>query len=75
MNHEELVFQQVAGLYRIIPLKMLRKTPGVAFDLVPTEALPRIDGIDRVLHEDGAISPQSVGEVRSSLVHAPAPRR
>jgi len=63
MNHEELVFQQVAGLYRIIPLRVLRKTPGVSFDLVPTEALPHIDGLDRVLHDGGAVSPGAVGDV------------
>ena len=63
MNREELVFQQVAGLYRIVPLRVLRKTPGVSFDLVPTEALPRIDGLDRVLHDGGAVSPGAVGDV------------
>jgi hypothetical protein len=63
MNHEELVFQQVAGLYRIVPLRVLRKTPGVSFDLVPTEALPRIDGLDRVLHDGGAVSPGAVVNV------------
>jgi hypothetical protein len=63
MNQQELISQQVDGLYRIIPLRVLRKTPGVSFDLVPTEALPHIDGIDRVLHEGGAVSPGAVGEV------------
>jgi hypothetical protein len=63
MNYQGLISQQVAGLYRIIPLQVLRKTPGVSFDLVPTEALPRIDGIDRVLHDGGAVSPGPVGEV------------
>ena len=63
MNQQGLISQQVAGLYRIIPLRVLRKTPGVSFDLVPTEALPHIDGIDRVLHENGAVSPGPVGEV------------
>jgi hypothetical protein len=63
MNPAELVFQEVAGLYRIIPLRVLRKTPGVSFDLVPTEALPHIDGLDRVLHDGSAVSPGAVGEV------------
>ncbi len=63
MNSENAVFQQVAGLYRIIPLRVLRKTPGVSFDMVPTEVLPRIDGIDRVLHDGGAVSPGPVGNV------------
>jgi hypothetical protein len=32
--------------------------------MVPKDALPRIDGIDRVLHEGGSLSPGSVGEVK-----------
>jgi hypothetical protein len=63
MKPEGLVFQQVEGLYRIIPLRVLRKTPGVSFDLVPTAVLPHIDGIDRVLHDGGAVSPGAVGDV------------
>ncbi len=63
MKPEELVFRQVEGLYRIIPLRVLRKTPGVSFDLVPTAVLPHIDGIDRVLHDGGAVSPGAVGDV------------
>ena len=43
--------------------QVLRKTPGVSFDLVPTEVLPHIDGIDRVLHDGGAVSPGAVGDV------------
>jgi hypothetical protein len=63
MASDGLVFQEVAGLYRVIPLRILRRTPGVSFDLVPTEVLPHIDGIDRVLHGDGAVSPGPVGDV------------
>ncbi len=63
MKPEKLVFREVAGLYRIIPLRVLRRTPGVSFDLVPTEVLPHIDGIDRVLHDGGAVSPGPVGDV------------
>jgi hypothetical protein len=63
MSGQNLVFQQVPGLYRIIPLRVLRKTPGVSFDLVPTDVLPHIDGIDRVLHDGGAVSPGPVGDV------------
>ena len=53
----------VSGLYRITPLEVLRRTPGVFFDMVPRDALERIDAIDRVIHEHGAISPGRVGEV------------
>jgi hypothetical protein len=51
------VFAEIKDFYRIIPLKPLRRTPGVLFDNVPMQSLPRIDAIDRVLHEKGAVSP------------------
>lgn len=57
------IFQEVQDFYRIIPLHKLRRTPGVFFDNVPMACLPRIDAIDRVLHEKGAVSPGPVGEV------------
>ena len=57
------VIKEVKGLYRIIPLKNFRRTPGVHFDVIPKKLLPRIDGIDRVIHTDGAISPGPVGGV------------
>ena len=63
MTRQTLVFHEVPNLYRIIPLHVLRKTPGVSFDLVPTDVLPRIDGIDRVLHDGDAVSPGPVGDV------------
>lgn len=71
MNSSGHVHQEVAGLYRIIPLGVLRRTPGVAFDLVPMEAFPEISGIDRVLHQGGAVSPGPVGDVeRPWYMHA-----
>ena len=42
MTRQTLVFHEVPNLYRIIPLHVLRKTPGVSFDLVPTDVLPRM---------------------------------
>jgi hypothetical protein len=57
---EPSVFAEVKDFYRIIPLKPLRRTPGVLFDNVPMQFLPRIDAIDRVLHEKGAVSPGPV---------------
>ena len=63
MTRQTPVFHEVPNLYRIIPLQVLRKTPGVSFDLVPTDVLPRIDGIDRVLHDGDAVSPGPVGKV------------
>ncbi len=63
MDRNELVFQEVKNLYRIIPLRVLRRTPGVTFDLVPTEAFSQIGAFDRVIHEGGAVSPGPVGDV------------
>ncbi len=63
MQQKSLVFREVEGLYRIIPLRVLRRTPGVAFDLLPVEVFTRIDAIDRVIHEGGAVSPGPVGNV------------
>ena len=57
------IFQEVQDFYRIIPLQKLRRTPGVFFDNVPMACLPRIDAIDRVLHEKSAVSPGPVAEV------------
>ncbi|MHC4789594.1 MAG: hypothetical protein ACYS8K_10395, partial [Planctomycetota bacterium] len=57
------IVEQVDGLFRIIALNVLRRTPGVFFDTVPVAAIPRIDGIDRVFHDRGAYSPGSVGEI------------
>lgn len=63
MAHETKILDEVSGLYRIIPLHPLRRTPGVRFDNVPMQAFRSIDAIDRVLHEHRAISPGSVGDV------------
>jgi len=57
------VFEEVSGLYKIIPLNVFRRTKGVAFDNVPTKAMTRIDAIDRVIHQSRAVSPGPVGEV------------
>ncbi len=64
MGREELVFREVSGLYRIVPLKVLRRTPGVSFDVVPLQAFPRVDALDRVVHGQGAVSPGPVGDVQ-----------
>lgn len=54
---------EVPGFYSLIPFTPLRETPGVVFDNVPLSALPRIDAIDRVLHDKGAISPGPVDDI------------
>jgi hypothetical protein len=63
MINEMSVFKEIPGFYKIIPLNVFRNTPGVVFDNVPTQALPRLDAIDRVIHESSAISPGPVGDV------------
>ena len=55
--------REIPGLYRIIPLVGFRKTPGVSFNFAPMQALKRIDAVDRVIHESGAVSPGPVGDV------------
>jgi len=58
------IIDEVPGLYRIIPLRLMRRTPGVVFDNIPLEAFPRIDALDHVIHERGAVSPGPVGSVK-----------
>ena len=49
-------------MYRLIPLRALRETAKVRFhEMVPSD-IPRIDGIDRVLHEPYACSPAPVDD-------------
>ena len=60
---DERIIEEVTGLYKIVPLKVFRKTQKVTFDFVPIDLLSRIDAIDRVIHESNAMSPASVGSV------------
>lgn len=55
--------REVAGLYKIIPLKPFRRTEGVSFDILPMDEMPGVDGVDRVIHVKGAVSPGPVGDV------------
>jgi hypothetical protein len=63
MPRNKNIIQEVPGFYRIIKLKLFRKTPGVSFDILGKGQVPKIDAIDRVLHQNGAVSPGPVGEV------------
>jgi hypothetical protein len=54
---------EVESLYKVVPLQIFRRTPGVYFDVLPISVLPRIDAIDRVLHDSGAVSPGPVGDI------------
>lgn len=53
----------IDNLYRLVPLKPLRRTQGVRFDMVSLTDLVRIDSLDRVLHDGGALSPGPVNGV------------
>ena len=57
-------------MYRIIPFRTLRRTAGVQFDEIAKSDIPRISGIDRVIHGPNSISP---GPVHDSVipVHRP----
>jgi len=63
MLNEARIIEEVPGLYRVVPLNIFRRTPGVFFDNVPTGAFPRISAIDRVVHVSNATSPGPVGGV------------
>ncbi len=70
MEQNATAVREVPGLYRIVPLRVLRRTPGVCFDVAPMEAFPRIDALDRVIHEGGAVSPGPVdGVARPWYMH------
>ena len=50
-------------MYRIIPLRVLRRTAGVKFDEMVPSDIPKIHGIDRVIHAPNSISPGPVDDV------------
>jgi hypothetical protein len=49
--------------YRLIPLRVLRRTAGVKFDEMVPSDIPKIHGIDRVIHGPNSISPGPVEDV------------
>ncbi len=63
MKASSEILYEVPDFYRIISLKVLRRTPGVFFDMIPMAAFSHIDSIDRVIHEHGATSPGPIGDV------------
>lgn len=50
-------------MYRLIPLRALRRTTGVKFDEMVPSDIPKIDGIDRVIHGSNSISPGPMEDV------------
>lgn len=57
-------------MYRIIPLRILRRTSGVKFDEMVPSDIPKIHGIDRVIHGPNSVSP---GPVEDSPVPVKRP--
>jgi len=51
-------------MYRIIPLRTLRKTMGVLFDEIVPSDIPKISGIDRVIHKSNSISPGPIDNIK-----------
>lgn len=60
---EDYIIAEVPGLYRVIKLKEFRKTEGVNFDVMLRSMVPKVDAVDRVLHQKSAVSPGPVGDV------------
>jgi hypothetical protein len=54
----------MSNLYRLIPLRILRRTYGVSFDEIVPSDIPRIHGIDRVIHLANSISPGPIDDVK-----------
>ncbi len=61
-----MILKEVKGLYKIIEMKLFRKTPGVIFDLYPMDTISHISSIDRVLHEKSAKSPGPVDDIETT---------
>lgn len=53
----------MSSLYRIIPLRVLRRTKGVMFDEMVPSDIPKINGIDRVIHGPNSISPGPISNI------------
>ena len=51
-------------MYRLFPLRSLRQTAGVVFDEIVPSDIPKISGIDRVIHGPNGISPGPIGPVK-----------
>jgi len=51
-------------MYKIIPLRVIRRTLGVYFDEIVPSDIPFIHGIDRVILGSNTISPGSVNQIK-----------
>ena len=59
-----MTIDKIEGLYEVTAMKPFRKTPGVIFDLVPGEIVKETASVDRVIHENNAVSPGEIGDVK-----------
>lgn len=57
------IIDEVEGLYQIIQFDDFRKTPGVTFNILPQDIISRADSLDRVIHDNKAISPGPIENV------------
>lgn len=62
----DYIIKEVKDFYRVIKLKKFRNTDGVNFDIMIKSMIPKVDGIDRVLHKKSAVSPGKVGSVEKA---------
>lgn len=62
----DYIVREVEDFFKVIKLKEFRKTEGVEFDIMIKSMVPKVDAIDRVIHKEGAISPNSVGTVEKT---------
>ena len=60
-------------MYRLIPLRILRRTHGVKFDEIVPSDIPKISGIERIIHGPNSISPGSVIDSDSGIVPVKRP--
>lgn len=51
-------------MYRLIPLRTLRRTAGVVFEEVVPSDIPKIHGIDKVIHTANGVSPGPVDGIQ-----------
>jgi len=55
------IVDEVEGLFQVIQFEDFRKTPGVTFNILPQSIIGRADSMDRVLHDNKAMSPGPIG--------------
>jgi hypothetical protein len=54
---------EITGFYKIVPMREFHRTPGVEFHVLSKSSIPRVDGVDRVIHQSAAVSPAPIGSI------------